>query len=350
LHKYKKHDKLILMAQRTSNEIFNTLLSKVTDNCLDQEIWAEYITQENLDLSQQQEIQHLFDEANISIGDCEEFEISEKTYNLDSTGIFLAQILDFPLLSQKQEKQLAQRIERGDNRALDELVNANLRLVVSIAKRYQGGELTLGDLIQEGTIGLIQAGKKFDWKKGFKFSTYATFWIRQSIQRAVANKALSIRVPIHIGQRERKVARSKNQFSNLNGRDPTMEELTAKSGVNEHHLENLSEVARTITSLDQPINSEGDSDLGDLIADFQVDIEEEVGMRLNQSSLLSAMRRLPKREQEVLELRYGLGENRPTALREAGRKLGLSPERVRQIEGTALELLSNAPEIEALKE
>src|SRR4051794_18340584 len=171
----------------------------------------------------------------------------------DSLQLFLNELSRYPLLTAKDEVELAKRIERGDVEAKDRMINSNLRLVVSIAKRYQGHDLSLLDLIQEGIFGLIRAAEKFDWRKGYKFSTYATFWVRQAIQRGLANKSRTIRIPVHIGQRERKLARAERQLSAKLGRDPTDEELSAVTELPLEQIEEVREVARTITSLDRPI-------------------------------------------------------------------------------------------------
>ncbi len=267
----------------------------------------------------------------------------------DALQLFLNEIRRYALLTAAEEVDLAKRIERGDQQAKERMINANLRLVVSIAKKYQGQDLSLLDLIQEGILGLIRASEKFDWRKGYKFSTYATFWIRQAIQRGVANKARTIRVPVHIGQRERKIARAQRDLAAEFGREPTDAEIAARA---ELHLDQVAEVresTRTVTSLDRPVGEDGDSSFGDLLASDQLEPEEEVHVSLRVEALRRAVQELPERERDVVRLRYGMDGNEPTPLRETGRILGLSPERVRQVEAEALRRLAMAREVEALQ-
>ena len=272
------------------------------------------------------------------------------TITTDALQLFLNEIRKFPLLTATEEVELAKRIERGDVRAKEQMINSNLRLVVSIAKKYQGQELSLLDLIQEGIFGLIRASEKFDWRRGYKFSTYATFWIRQAIQRGVANKSRTIRIPVHIGQRERKIGRAARDLSAKLGRDPTDEEIAAATELPIEEVMEVGEVARTITSLDRPVGEEGETSFGDLLPSDGMAPEEEVSLSLREDTLRSAVAQLPEREREVVKLRYGINGDDPTPLRETGRRLGLSPERVRQLEGTALQRLARTREIESLRE
>jgi RNA polymerase primary sigma factor len=268
----------------------------------------------------------------------------------DTLQLFLRDVRRHPLLSAAEEIELAKCIERGDLEAKERMVNSNLRLVVSLAKKYQGHELALLDLIQEGILGLIRAAEKFDWRKGYKFSTYATFWIRQAIQRGLANQGRTIRIPVHIGQRERKIARAERELAANHGRPPTDEEVAAAAEVTLDELLETREVMRTITSLERPVGAEGDTELGDLLASGEIEPHEEVEIGLRDQTVRAALDQLPDQEREVIGLRFGLGGADPTPLREAGRRLGLSPERVRRIEHKALERLAEFREVAALSE
>jgi RNA polymerase primary sigma factor len=268
----------------------------------------------------------------------------------DALQLFLNEIRRYPLLTAEEEVELAQRIEAGDLEAKERMINSNLRLVVSIAKKYQGQELSLLDLIQEGIFGLIRAAEKFDWRKGYKFSTYATFWIRQAIQRGLANKARTIRIPVHIGQRERKIARAERELAAKLGRGPTDEELAAAAELPIEQVQEVRDAARTVTSLDRPVGEEGDTALGDLLESSEPDVEEEVEVSLVEETLRRTIEDLPEPERDVIRLRYGINGDEPQPLRETGRRLGLSAERVRQIESKALKLLATRRELEALRE
>jgi RNA polymerase primary sigma factor len=267
----------------------------------------------------------------------------------DSLQLFLNEAGRYPLLTAAEEVELAKKVERGDEAAKNRMINSNLRLVVSIAKRYQGHGLSLLDLIQEGVIGLIRAVEKFDWRKGFKFSTYATWWIRQAVQRGVANKSRTIRIPVHIADREQKIGRAERDLTAKLGRPPTDEEISNASKISLKHLREVREAARAVTSLDKPVGEDNDASIGDLVGVASGGVEEEVEVSLTESMLHRALGNLPEREQQVLTLRYGLGREEPRSLEEIGRRLGITRERVRQIEATALERLAVSREIEALR-
>ena len=268
----------------------------------------------------------------------------------DTLQLFLRDIRRHPLLTAAEEVELAKRIERGDLEAKERMVNSNLRLVVSLAKKYQGHELSLLDLIQEGVLGLIRAAEKFDWRKGYKFSTYATFWIRQAIQRGLANQGRTIRLPVHIGQRERKIARAERELAVRLGRPPTDEEIAKEADITMRELDETREFSRTVTSLERPVGEEGDTELGALLPSDEPEPVEEVEIGLRQEAVHRALDNLSEQEQAVIRLRYGINGDDPTPLREAGRRLGRSPERVRRIEHKALERLATTREVAGLAE
>jgi RNA polymerase primary sigma factor len=268
----------------------------------------------------------------------------------DTLQLFLRDVRRHPLLTAAEEIELAKRIERGDLEAKERMVNSNLRLVVSLAKKYQGHELALLDLIQEGILGLIRAAEKFDWRKGYKFSTYATFWIRQAIQRGLANQGRTIRLPVHIGQRERKIVRAERELAVELERTPTDEEVAKRADISVRELAETREFSRTVTSLERPVGEEGDTQLGDLLPSDAPEPVEEVEIGLRQEAVHRALENLSEQEQQVIRLRYGINGDAPTPLREAGKRLGLSPERVRRIEHKALERLASTREVAGLAE
>ncbi len=267
----------------------------------------------------------------------------------DSLQLFLNEAGRYPLLTAAQEVELAKKIERGDKEAKDLLVNSNLRLVVSIAKKYQGHGLTLLDLIQEGIIGLIRAAEKFDWRKGFKFSTYATWWIRQAVQRGVANKARTIRIPVHIVEREQRISRAERELVAELERAPTDEEIARRTKLPLKQVREVHAAARAVASLDKPVGEEGSSAFGDLFASDEATPDEQVEVELTEKALHRAVDDLPDRERQILNLRYGLGESvEPKSLEEIGRMMGITRERVRQLEAEALRRLAERREIAAL--
>jgi RNA polymerase primary sigma factor len=269
----------------------------------------------------------------------------------DALQLFLNEAGRYPLLTAAQEVELSKRIERGDKEAKDLMVNSNLRLVVSIAKKYQGHGLSLLDLIQEGIIGLIRAVEKFDHRKGFKFSTYATWWIRQAVQRGVANKSRTIRIPVHIVEREQKIARAERELVTKLGRQPTDQELAKAAKLPLKQVREVKQAARAVTSLDKPIGDDDSGSYGELFAADQAPTEEEIEVSLREETLRKAVAELPEREQQVLKLRYGMdGDREPMSLEAIGRELGITRERVRQIEANALETLSMLREVAGLRE
>jgi RNA polymerase primary sigma factor len=298
------------------------------------------------------------EERGISLSDdCGRATAADATYingdlaaaTTDSLQLFLNEAGRYPLLTAAEEVDLAKKIERGDVEAKNRMINSNLRLVVSIAKKYQGHGLSLLDLIQEGVIGLIRAVEKFDWRRGYKFSTYATWWIRQAVQRGVANKSRTIRIPVHIADREQKIGRAERELMAKLGRPPTDEEVSEASKISLKHLNEVRQAARAVTSLDKPLGDDNDASIGDLVGVAEGGVEEEVEVSLTETTLHRALANLPDREQTVLTLRYGLGREEPQSLEEIGRRLGITRERVRQIEATALERLAVSREIEALR-
>ena len=327
--------------------------------CVNLSSFTELVQALELDDEQVDALYEELDERGIEVSDDCGQKAETATYvngdlvsaTTDALQQFLNEAGRYPLLTAAEEVELAKRIERGDKAAKDLMVNSNLRLVVSIAKRYQGHGLSLLDLIQEGIIGLIRAVEKFDYRKGFKFSTYATWWIRQAVQRGVANKARTIRIPVHIVEREQKVARAERELLARLERPPTIEEIAKEAKLPVGQVREVREAARAVTSLDRPVGEEGDVAYGDLFAAEQPAIEEELDVSLREEALHRALAELPEREREVLKLRYGLdGGEGPLSLEAIGRRLDLTRERVRQIEAEALELLAVQREIEALRE
>jgi RNA polymerase primary sigma factor len=275
-------------------------------------------------------------------------ELAEQT--TDALQLFFNEVRRYPLLTKEEEIELSQAIERGDLKAKERLINSNLRLVVSNARRYMRQDLNLLDLIQEGILGLIRATEKFDWRKGYKFSTYATFWIRQAIQRALENKERTIRVPNQVAQRERKVMRIERELSAKLGRDPTTEEIAAEAELTPDQVDEVRELSRVVTSLDRPVGEEDGGALGEFIADERIGPAEEVAMSLEDDVLHQAVDRLPEREREVIKLRYGINGDEPTPLRETGRRLDMKLGEVKELESRGLELLAREREVEALKD
>src|ERR671930_832419 len=327
--------------------------------CLNLTRFNELVAEHELDDEEVRGIYDQLDERGIEVTDDCGREAEESTYvngdlavaTTDALQLFLNEAGRWPLLTAEEEVELAKRIERGDKEAKDRMINSNLRLVVSIAKRYQGHGLSLLDLIQEGIIGLIRAVEKFDWRRGFKFSTYATWWIRQAVQRGVANKSRTIRIPVHIVEREQKISRAERELLAILERAPTDEEVAKKARLSLKHVREVRGAARAVTSLDKPVGEEGDTSFGDLIAGEQPEPSEEVHVSLAERAVRKAVEGLPDRERQVVKLRYGMdGDRDPQSLEEIGRTLGITRERVRQIEAQALARLAERREVAALGE
>jgi RNA polymerase primary sigma factor len=268
----------------------------------------------------------------------------------DSIQQFMNEAARHPLLTADEEVELSQRIERGDLAAKERMINANLRLVISIARKYQGQGLPLGDLIQEGMLGLIRAVEKFDWRKGFKFSTYGTLWIRQAIGRGLANSSRTVRLPVHIASQARKIRDAERELAAKLERDPTPDELSDLVGMTPREIEDIRAADRTPTSLDRGVGDSEETALGDLIADDAATPDQEVQQEHGDSTVRQVVGGLPSPERDVLTLRYGLGGTEAVALRETGRRLGISAERVRQIEDRALRKLADDGELAALRD
>ena len=324
--------------------------------CVNLSAFTQLLTELDLEEEEVSSLYDQFEERGIELtDDCSLPDVTETHFSnetvaamtTDSVQLFLNEAGRYPLLTAAEEVELAKLIERGNRQAKDRMINSNLRLVVSIAKKYQGHGLSLLDLIQEGIIGLIRAVEKFDWRRGYKFSTYATWWIRQAVQRGVANKSRTIRIPVHIVEREQKIARAERELTLKLERPPTDDEVARNAKLSPKHVREVRAAARAVASLDKPLG-EGDTAFGDIVATDKSDVAEEVVIGLSESLLHAAVAKLPEREQEVIKLRYGLnGDRDPKSLEMIGRELGLTRERVRQIETRALERLAREREIAA---
>jgi RNA polymerase primary sigma factor len=266
----------------------------------------------------------------------------------DALQLFLREAGRHPLLTAAQEVELAKKIEAGDRPAKQRMIQSNLRLVVSIAKNYRNQGLPFLDLIQEGTLGLIRAVEKFDWRRGYKFSTYATWWIRQAVARALADKARTIRMPVHIVERLQKMNRAERALWAGLGREPTLEEIALEANLPLQQAKEVRAAARASASLDAPVGESDDAVLGDFVAGEEPLPDEVVENSLRSEVLATALRSLPDRHRAVVTLRYGLEDADPKTLEEIGRRLGLTRERVRQIEVEALKRLSTLHEMEAV--
>jgi RNA polymerase primary sigma factor len=269
----------------------------------------------------------------------------------DSLQLFLKDIGKVRLLTAQEEVDLAKRIERGDLDAKQKMVESNLRLVVSIAKNYRNQGLPFLDLIQEGTLGLVRAAEKFDYRKGFKFSTYATWWIRQAIARALADKARTIRIPVHVVEKLNKIGRAERKLVTELGREPTSEEIAAVTGIDPEEVGAIKRSAQAPISLEKPVGDEEESEFGQFIADERAESPYDRAVdNLTKEALREALENLSYRERRVLELRYGLGGEHPRTLDEVGRTFNVTRERIRQIENQSLKKLQSLAEAQKLRE
>jgi RNA polymerase primary sigma factor len=328
------------------------------ESCIELSELSELIQEADLGDEDAQIVHDMLQERGIDLrDDCGRQNVVQTTYGnddlaattTDAMSLFLQEVRRHPLLTRAEEVELAKRIERGDLEAKAQLVNSNLRLVISNARKYQGHDLPLLDLIQEGILGLIRAAEKFDWRKGYKFSTYATFWIRQAIQRALDNRARTIRVPVHLSQRERRIARVSRELAAKFGREPTDDEIAEAAELTPEELADVRAAVRVVTSLDRPVGEADETPFGALLASDERGPEEEVDILLREDALRRALDDLPEREREVVKLRYGVGGDEPTPLVETGRRLGISQDTVRRLERKALADLAASRELDALR-
>jgi RNA polymerase primary sigma factor len=271
--------------------------------------------------------------------------------SLDSLRLYLREIGKVPLLTADQEVYLAKRIERGDMGAKTQMIEANLRLVVSIAKSYLGRGLSFLDLIQEGSLGLIRAVEKFDYRKGYKFSTYATWWIRQAVTRAIADKARTIRIPVHMVEKLNKVVHIERQLVQRLGREPSPDEIAEELEMTCEEVRDIMRMAQLPVSLEKPIGEEEESSLGDFVPDDTAESPfDTASLSLRREDIEHALSSLPERERQVIELRFGLRGEQPRTLEEVGREFGVTRERIRQIENNTLKKLETLPEAQGLRE
>lgn len=282
--------------------------------------------------------------------DLEVMESIQKVVITDPVRMYLKEIGRVSLLTAAEETDLAKRSERGDQKAKDRLISANLRLVVSIAKKYVGRGLTLLDLIEEGNIGLMRAVEKFDWRRGYKFSTYATWWIRQAITRAIADQARTIRIPVHMVETINRFIRVSRMLMQQLGREPTPEEVAKEMEIEPEKVRGIIKVSQQPTSLEAPVGEEKDSTLGDFIPDEEIRPEDQASAELLKTHLSEVLDTLNDREKKVLKLRFGLEDGRQRTLEEVGKEFGVTRERIRQIEAKALRKLRHPTRSKKLRD
>jgi len=311
----------------------------------------------DLDAGQIDDFYQALDELQIEVVQAEEDddavaeEVEAQEVSTDALQLFLKDVGRVDLLTAAQEVELAKRIERGDHRAKQEMVEANLRLVVSIAKRYRNQGLPFLDLIQEGTIGLVRAAEKFDYRKGFKFSTYATWWIRQAVARALADKARTIRMPVHVVEKLNKIVRSERKLRAELGREPLSVEIARDLDLTTDEVDQIRRTAQSPVSLEKPVGDEEESEFGHFITDESVPLPEEAAeVTLRKETLEKILSQLSPRERRVLELRYGLNGEHPRTLDEVGRAFNVTRERIRQIENQSLKKLRALADSQKLRD
>ncbi|HSJ16937.1 MAG TPA: RNA polymerase sigma factor RpoD/SigA [Solirubrobacterales bacterium] len=276
-----------------------------------------------------------------------EHRVAEPT--TDSLQLFINQAMRYPLLTAAEEVELAKRIERGDLAAKERMINSNLRLVIKFARRYQGHGLDLGDLVQEAMLGLIRAAEKFDWRRGYKFSTYAVLWIKQSIQRGLDNSGRAVRIPAHVAQRERTVNRVAAELAARMDRDPTDEEVAKETKLPLDEVMAIRDLTRVTASLDSPVG-DGDTTLGDLHVESTADLEDEVLEREQEETVAAALERLPEQERRIVAARFGTGGRPERSLRDIARELGVTQEQARRLEAQAIKRLSADGSLAELRE
>ncbi len=311
----------------------------------------------DLEPGQIDDFYHALEELHIEVvsgdADAEEEQAKEepREVSTDALQLFLKDIGKVDLLTAAQEVELAKRIERGDHSAKQEMVEANLRLVVSIAKKYRNQGLPFLDLIQEGTIGLVRAAEKFDYRKGFKFSTYATWWIRQAVARALADKARTIRMPVHVVEKLNKIVRAERKLRAELGREPGSPEIARELELSIDEVEHIRRSAQTPVSLEKPVGDEDESEFGHFLTDENQELPDEAAeITLRKEALKKILGTLSSRERQVLELRYGLDGQHPRTLDEVGRTFNVTRERIRQIENQSLKKLRALADSQKLKD
>ena len=346
------------MSEETPRTPVDELLERGEESgCIEFSEIAEAVEELGLD---DEGMESLYQEAQrrgISLADdCERQEGPEGAYRpdmfaeatSDSLQIFLRDISQRRLLTAAEEVELAKRIERGDQEAKNRMIEANLRLVVANAKRYRGLGLPFLDLIQEGILGLIRAVEKFDYRRGFKFSTYATWWIRQAMQRGLQHHSRTIRIPVHIGQELTKIRAAERKLTTELGREPTLEELAGRVALAPDQIEELRSAERVPVSLETPVGSDGETELGSMLPSEGPSPLEEVAVELEEKSIRRALERLDENARRVIEMRFGIGGAEPLTLREVAQRMGLSAEGVRKLERRALRRLAEERELQAL--